>query len=294
MNELVDFHIHSNRSCDGDFSPRELVLFARDKGFRAISIADHDTVAAYPDVLDDGKETGVEVIPGIEVTTLYDEREFHLLLPFIDWESEALGAIIRRMTESRLVEARERVAKLRDRGIELTWEEVWEKSQPCPPLGVKIAQILLDKSESGRDPALGKYLEGESGAYGPYLFYQDYFMEGKPAHVPKRHIPLLDVLAAAPPTGGVPVLSHPGATFQKTTMEDLEDLKRHGLAGVEVYTFYHTPAQIASYRRMADELGLVPTAGSDFHGKIKPHVPFGALTDGRYWMVEELRKRRPQ
>ena len=294
MNDFVDFHIHSNRSCDGDFSPRELVLFARDKGFRAISIADHDTVAAYPEVLDDGKKTGVEVIPSIEVTTLYDEREFHLLLPFVDWESEDLGAIIRRMTESRLVEARERVDKLRDGGIDLTWEEVWEKSQHCPPLGIKIAQVLLDKPESGRDPVLGKYLEGEGGAYGPYLFYRDYFTEGKSAFVPKRHIPLLDVLAAAPRTGGVPVLSHPGATFQRTTREDLEDLKGHGLAGVEAYTFYHTPAQSASYRRMADELGLVPTAGSDFHGKIKPHVAFGALTDGRYWMVEELRKRRPQ
>jgi len=294
MNDLIDFHIHSDRSCDGDFSPRELVLFARDKGFRAISIADHDTVAAYPDVLDDGKEIGVEVIPSIEVTTLYGEREFHLLLPFIDWESEVLGAIIGRMTESRLAEARERVAKLRDQGIELTWEEVWEKSRPYPPLGVKIAQILLDKSGSGGDPVLGKYLEGENGAYGPFLFYRDYFMEGKPAFVPKRHIPLLDVLAAASRTGGVPVLSHPGAGFQRTSMEDLKDLKAHGLEGIEVYTFYHTPAQTASYRRMADELGLVPTAGSDFHGRIKPHVAFGALTDGRYWMVEELRRRRPQ
>lgn len=294
MNDLVDFHIHSNRSCDGDLSPQELLLLARDKGFRAISIADHDTVAAYPDVLEAGKRTGVEVIPGIEVTTLYDGREFHLLLPFVDWESEALGAIIRRMTESRLAEARERVAKLRDRGIELTWEEVWEKSQPNPPLGVKIAQVLLDRPGSARDPVLGKYLEGERGAYGPFLFYRDYFMEGKPAFVPKRHIPLLDVLAEAPRTGGVPVLPHPGAAFQMTTMEDLENLKGHGLAGVEVYTFYHTPAQIASYRRMADELGLIPTAGSDFHGRIKPHVLFGALTDGRYWMVEELRKRRPQ
>jgi hypothetical protein len=137
-------------------------------------------------------------------------------------------------------------------------------------------------------------MEKEGGSAGPYLFYQDYFMEGKSAYVPKRHIPLLDVLAAAPRTGGVPVLSHPGAYFQLTTKEDLEDLKGHGLAGIEVYTFYHTPDQTASYRRMADELGLVPTAGSDFHGKIKPHIAFGALTDGRYWMVEELRKRRPQ
>jgi 3',5'-nucleoside bisphosphate phosphatase len=294
MNGLVDFHIHSNRSCDGDFSPRALVRFAKDKDFRAISIADHDTVAAYPDAVEYGKRIGVEVIPGIEVTTLFDDREFHLLLPFVDWRSPELDVIVRRMTESRIAEARERVDKLREGGLDITWDEVWEKSQACPPLGVKIAQILLEKEGSGNIPELGKYLQEENRPRGPYLFYQDYFMEGKSAFVPKRHIPLLDVLAAAPRTGGVPVLSHPGAYFQRTTREDLEILRARGLAGIEVYTFYHTPEQTADYKRMADELGLVPTAGSDFHGKIKPHVAFGALTDGKYWMVEELRKRRPQ
>jgi predicted metal-dependent phosphoesterase TrpH len=280
MTGLVDFHIHSNRSCDGDFSPAELVGFAAARGFRAISIADHDTVAAYPGALEDGRKAGVEVIPGIEVTTLYDGREFHLLLPFVDWESAAV--------------ARERVERLREEGLEISWDEVWERSQSCPPLGVKIAQILLDKPGSEKMPGLGKYFEGEKRAYGPYLFYRDYFMEGKPAFVPKRHIPLEEALAAAPATGGVPVLSHPGADFQRTTREDLEDLKRRGLAGIEVYTFYHTAEQTASYRALADDLELVPTAGSDFHGKIKPHVGFGAMTDGRYWMVEELRRRRPQ
>ena len=87
MNGLVDFHVHSNRSCDGDFSPAELVGFAAARGFQAISIADHDTVAAYPEVVEDGRKAGVEIIPGIEVTTLYDGREFHLLLPFVDWGS---------------------------------------------------------------------------------------------------------------------------------------------------------------------------------------------------------------
>ncbi|MHB8095363.1 MAG: PHP domain-containing protein [Candidatus Aminicenantales bacterium] len=294
MNDFVDFHIHSSWSCDGDHSPEELVRFAREKGFRAISIADHDTVSAYPAVIEDGRRDGIEIIPGIEVTTLYGEREFHLLLPFVDWGSEALASIISRMTESRMAEARERVEKLRNAGVELTWDEVWEKSRSCPPLGVKIAQILLEKPESGKDPALGKYYEEENKLFGPYIFYRDYFMEGKPAYVPKKHIPLLEVLAAAPRTGGVPVLSHPGAYFQNTTREDLRALKERGLAGLEVYTFYHTPEQVASYKRMAVEFDLVPTAGSDFHGKIKPHVAFGALKEGRYWMVEELRKRRPQ
>jgi 3',5'-nucleoside bisphosphate phosphatase len=127
MNGLVDFHIHSNRSCDGDFSPAELVGFAAARGFKAISIADHDTVAAYPEVIEDGRKAGVEVIPGIEITTLYDGREFHLLLPFVDWGSAAVTAIVGRMTESRMVEARERVERLREQGLEISWDEVWER-----------------------------------------------------------------------------------------------------------------------------------------------------------------------
>ncbi|HYA48106.1 MAG TPA: PHP domain-containing protein, partial [Burkholderiales bacterium] len=78
MNGRVDFHVHSNRSCDGDYSPAELVGFAREKGFRAISIADHDTVAAYPEAVELGQAAGIEVIPSVEITTLYAGREFHL------------------------------------------------------------------------------------------------------------------------------------------------------------------------------------------------------------------------
>ncbi|MFO7733768.1 MAG: hypothetical protein R6X21_08975, partial [Candidatus Aminicenantes bacterium] len=93
-------------------------------------------------------------------------------------------------------------------------------------------------------------------------------------------------------TGGVPVLAHPGAYFQQTTGEDARFLKERGLVGMEVYTFYHTPEQTAAYRDVAEELDLVPTAGSDFHGRIKPHVAFGALREGDYGMVERLRERK--
>jgi hypothetical protein len=292
MSNLVDLHIHSNLSCDGDFSPRELVQFAKDKAFRAISISDHDTVAAYPEAVLLGEEADVEVIPGIEVTTLFGEREFHLLLPFIDWRSEPVSEITGRMNKSRLCEAKERVKKLNENHIRLEWDEVWEKSGGIPPLGVKIAQLLLERPDSRDDPKLARYFRGTDTDFAPYQFYRDYFMEGKPAFVPKRHISLLDVLEKSRGTGGVPVLAHPGAYFQQTTEEDLILLKSKGLVGLEVYTFYHTAAQVNLYRRVAQDLDLVPTAGSDFHGKIKPHVAFGALVDGEYWMVEELKKRR--
>ena len=292
MSGYVDLHIHSDRSSDGTYAPAELVRLAAANGFAAISIADHDTVAAYPEAIEAADGSGVEVVPSMEVTTLFDDREFHLLLPFADWASPVIGRIGECVSKGRLIEARERVEKLRGIGLAITWEEVEAASRSTPPLGVTIAQILLDKPGSKDDPALKKYFEGEALQWAPYHFYRDYFMEGRPAFVTKRHIALLEVLEMAPEAGAVPVLAHPGAYFENATREDLVRLKERGLAGLEVYTSYHQPEQTAFYAGLAGELDLVPTAGSDFHGRIKPHVFFGYIKDGGVWMVEELRKRR--
>lgn len=292
MSGTVDLHIHSDRSSDGTYPPAELVRLAAANGFAAISIADHDTVAAYPEAIEASAGSGVEVIPSMEVTTLFDEREFHLLLPFADWASPIIGRIGERVSKGRLIEARERVEKLRGLGLDITWEEVEAATRSTPPLGVTIAQILLDKPGSKDDPALKKYYEGEALQWAPYHFYRDYFLEGKPAFVTKRHIALLEVLEMAPAAGAVPVLAHPGAYFENATRDDLVRLKERGLAGLEVYTSYHQPEQTAFYADLAKALDLVPTAGSDFHGRIKPHVYFGYIKDGGVWMVEELRKRR--
>jgi hypothetical protein len=292
MSGYVDLHIHSDRSSDGTYAPAELVRLAAANGFAAISIADHDTVAAYPEAIEAADGSGVEVVPSMEVTTLFDGREFHLLLPFADWASPVIGRIGERVSAGRLIEARERVEKLSGLGLAITWEEVEAATRSTPPLGVTIAQILLDKPGSKDDPALKKYYEGEASQWAPYHFYRDYFMEGRPAFVTKRHIALLEVLEMVPEAGAVPVLAHPGAYFENATREDLVRLKERGLAGLEVYTSYHQPEQTAFYAGLAGELDLVPTAGSDFHGRIKPHVFFGYIKDGGVWMVEELRKRR--
>jgi hypothetical protein len=292
MSGRVDFHVHSNKSSDGDFTPAELIGFAKNAAMRAISIADHDTVAAYPEAVELGRRAGVEVIPGIELTTLFGGREFHCLLPLVDWASPALARIVAGQTECRLAETAERIEKVRALGFALTLDDVRAKSNGAPPLGVKIAQVLLENPENAGHPALERFRGEENRGYAPYMFYKEYFAEGKPAFVPKRFVGLLDVLDAAPATGGAPVLSHPGAYFQRTTAEDARTLKDRGLLGMEVYTFYHTAEQTAFYKDLAAELDLVATAGSDFHGRIKPHVAFGALQEGDYGMVERLRARR--
>lgn len=293
MASLIDLHIHSSKSSDGDFSPFHIVQLAKEKKMRAISIADHDTVAAYPEVLRYGKKAGVEIIPSMELTTIFEEREFHLLLPFVDWKSRIIADLISQVAERRIKEAKERIEKLQGLGFDITWKEVRKEAAPFPPLGVTIAQILLLKAERKNDPKLGKYLEEARRPMAPYHFYKDYFMDGKPASVPRQNLPIVDVLEVIPQTGAVPVLAHPGAYFQKTKKKDLEVLKEKGLQGLEVYTSYHSSEQSKIYKQMAQELDLVPTAGSDFHGTIKPHIPFGSFNQGEYWMVEELKKRRP-
>ncbi|MFQ6037887.1 MAG: PHP domain-containing protein [Candidatus Aminicenantales bacterium] len=293
MSSTVDLHIHSNRSSDGDFSPLHIVRLARENRMRAIAISDHDTMAAYPEALRYGEEQGVEVIPSMELTTLYGDREFHLLLPFVDWTSSVVGELVSEVADRRIQEARERVEKLQALGFPITWKEVVEESGPFPPLGVTIAQILLKKAEKIPDPSLRKYIEGKNRLFAPYEFYKDFFMDGRPASVPRRNVLLVEVLDVVRQTGAVPVLAHPGAYFQRVQKEDLVQLKAAGLQGLEVYTSYHGAEQESYYRDLAEELGLVVTAGSDFHGSIKPHIPFGSLNHGTYEMVEELKKRRP-
>jgi predicted metal-dependent phosphoesterase TrpH len=293
MDDRVDLHIHSNKSSDGDYAPPQIIQLAKAAGLKTISISDHDTVAAYPEAQILGKDENIEVIPSVELTTQYDGREFHLLLPFVDWESKAVENLVSEVTQRRFMEAKARVSRLQELGFSISWDEVIDESAPFPPLGVTIAQVLLKKAKREDDPAFKKYFSEENVLYAPFVFYKDYFAEGKPAFVTRRNVQLLDVLELAEKTGGVPVLAHPGASFQKVNAEDLRFLSGKGLEGLEVITPYHDKQMEEYYTSCSDEFDLVPTIGSDFHGSIKPHISLGDIEGGGFWMVEELRKRRP-
>lgn len=292
MRGEVDLHVHSNRSSDGDFSPFHLIQLARGKKLKAISITDHDTLAAYPEALEMGKKAGVEVIPGVELTTIYDGREFHLLLLFLNWKSKTIPRVLSTIARRRIEEARERVKKLQRLGFDIGWKEVKAATKSIPPLGVVIAQVLLEKSGKKEDKRLERYLNGKDNLLASYMFYRDFFTEGKAAYVPKRNISLVALLGLIPEIGGVPVLAHPGAYFQKVKEKDISSLREKGLEGLEVYTPYHDSKQIDFYKKLAEKYNLIATAGSDFHGRIKPHIPFGSAKNGDYAMVEALRQRR--
>ena len=123
------------------------------------------------------------------------------------------------------------------------------------PLGVTIARILLDKPESRRDPALRKYYDAGGRPLPPSFFYRDFFVDGAPAFVPKRHIPLLEVLDEAPPRSGRrPSCPTRERIFRRRRMRTWPGLKDRGLAGLEVFTSYHDDEQTRFYPEEAQDV----------------------------------------
>ncbi len=177
MDDRVDLHIHSSKSSDGDFTPFHLLKLAKENRMRAISICDHDTVEAYPEALEWSQKVGVEVIPSVELTTLFDGREFHCLLPFVHWESKALKKILGYVRRARIEEAKARLARLQELGFEITLEEVRREAGEAPPLGVTIAQVLIVKGRRLCLPALENFYCSVIRLLAPFIFYFDFLQD---------------------------------------------------------------------------------------------------------------------
>ncbi len=274
----VDLHIHSKYSSDGELPPGEIVRKLKELDYAALSITDHDSMGAYPEVLKEGEKEGLEVIPGVEITTGYKGRETHLLAYFLSPSDSdhVLGPIVL----SRMELTKRRVEKLQNLGFKIELEEVLQRSYPSPPTAPVIIEILMEK-----------HPEKFQGMKDPIRdFYKAYFLPQGPAYVEKIYIPIEDVIERVMGKGAVPVLAHPGA-YHPIEEEDIRYLKEKGLQGIEVKNTYHSPEQEDFYLKMAEKYSLVPTCGSDFHGRRKPKVHLGDVACD-YGVVMELKLRR--
>src|SRR5580704_16672641 len=110
---FADLHLHTRYS-DGTFTPRELIQHAARLGFAAIAVTDHDTLDAIPEALAASQEFGIEVIPGVEITSAFDTQELHMLAYLFDdsWRDPNLRALLNRATEIRQQRVEQFVTKL--------------------------------------------------------------------------------------------------------------------------------------------------------------------------------------
>ncbi len=274
----VDLHIHSKFSSDGELPPEKIADELKRLDYYAFSITDHDSMGAYPEIVKYAQKIGLEVVPGVEITTGYRGRETHLLGYFLSPQDgrEVLSPIVK----SRLELTRKRIEKLQKLGYDINFEEVIEKSTPAPPTAPIIIELLMER-----------HPEKFSGMQDPIReFYRAHFLPGGPAYVERVYVPIEKMIEKLLEKGAVPVLAHPGA-YTPIEEEDIAYLKKAGLQGIEVKNTYHNKAQEEFYGKMAEKYSLAPTCGTDFHGKRKPSVHLGDVFCG-YEVVEELKSRR--
>lgn len=263
MTKYVDLHTHSTAS-DGSFPPAEVVRMAKEAGLKAMALTDHDTTDGLAEALAAGEKLGVEVIPGVEISAQHIDDSMHVLGYFLDLFGGRLEERLGVLKQARKDRNPKIIAKLNALGINITIEQVERISGGGQVGRPHIARALL---ESG-------YVGSMQQAFDIYL------RNGGKAYVAKYRFPPAEALEMIREAKGVPVLAHPftlGLGNPAALKALLQDLKAHGLAGIEVFYADHTPEQEALYLKLAQELGLLITGGSDFHGANKPEVTLGQI-----------------
>lgn len=256
----VDLHLHTTHS-DGSFSVRDVVTRAQQARVVALAITDHDTVTGIPDALAIGRELGIEVLPGIEISSRHHDSEVHILGYSFDWKQPHLLARLNTLRASRHDRNPQIVEKLRALGMDISYEEVRESAGTDSVGRPHIARVLMNRG----------YVTSAKEAFDRFL------ANGKAAYVPRTLPDPGTAIGWILSAGGVPVLAHP--SWVRDTPEGLakfcRKLKEQGLKGIEVHYSTHRPSDTAEYLQLAKNLDLLVTGGSDFHGVTKPDIEVG-------------------
>ncbi|KXB02538.1 hypothetical protein AKJ44_00215 [candidate division MSBL1 archaeon SCGC-AAA261F17] len=249
--KFADLHVHTQAS-DGKYTPDEAVKEAHKAGLAAVGIADHDSVDGIEEALAAGKKYGVEVIPGVELSSELGESEIHMLGYFIDWHDRKLRVLLNIIQDVRRWRAKKMVEKLQDLDLSITFEEVLEEAGEakaiCRP---HIARVLLKH---------GHIKEFQNA-------FEQYIGNEGPAYVKRYEISPRSAIQIIRDAGGIPVLAHP--VFAQAD-EMLPAYIELGLQGIEVYHINHDDETSKHYEKLARKHKLIITGGSDAHGADSP------------------------
>jgi predicted metal-dependent phosphoesterase TrpH len=272
----IDLHVHSVFS-DGTFTPRQMVELALERALTTVALTDHDTVNGLDEALSAGDELGVGIVPGIELSTIYEGNGVHVLCYFMDPENPDLAAELQRLREDRYTRGERMVARLQELGYPISFERVREIAEGGNIIRPHVAQALV---EAGVVPTLKE------------AFSDELIGSGGSAYVEKHALHPLDALGLIHAAGGACVLAHPG-TFRETKPVPptlIDELAEAGLDGIEASHPEHTPEVEAEYVQTALRLGLIWTGSSDCHGDRYDPVRLGMRTTAPE-QLERLRTR---
>lgn len=247
-----DYHQHSTYS-DGVLTPTELVARAKERGLLGMALTDHDTVAGLEEALMAGRQMGIEVVTGVELSVL-GAGEVHILGYHFDHQAPCLVEACAAFGQSRANRVLGMMAYLAKQGLEMTENEILAFSADGVVGRPHVAQAMVARG----------YVATREAAFTQYLDTDDFrAATARVKPTAQRGIELINE------AGGVAVLAHPLSTLKQgqALFDYLLELKGYGLKGVEAYHPTHTPYFSGVCVDFAQKLGLVVTCGSDFHNE---------------------------
>ncbi len=276
----IDLHSHTNES-DGSLTPEELVQLAKRNDLDALAITDHDTFTGYERAVPFAREAGLDLVRAIELNAKLNRdhrrQSVHMLayFPAAEPSKEMFEWLEEQRTERRTRNIRLAQA-LQQRGIDITVEELERRGRSLAGR-VHFARILIEKG----------YAADSHDAFRRFLG------EDAPTYVHRDSKSIEEVIAIVRRGNGIPVVAHPIRLGMDRVAERelMIRLKQAGLLGLEIYHSEHPPELQAHYRQLAEELDLLPTGGSDFHGSIKPDVDLGTGMRGNVRVPREFLNR---
>ena len=281
----VDLHLHTTHS-DGTLTPRDLVSLCSERGLKTIAITDHDSTEGIPEAMATAAEIGnLEIIPGVELGADADGREVHILGYFVSHEDPELQRKLHEHRDGRVHRARAMLDKLAEIGVRISWDRIQELSGGGAIGRPHVAQAIV---EAG-------YVQYPKDAFDRYLG------RGQPAYIGRSKLTPEAAVRILIDSGAVPVMAHPTFTLSESERADLtrlkptvHELRQAGLAGMEVHYKDYTPEQVQVLADIADEEGLIPCGGTDYHDSGNPGEPEPGSVGPPMETVYRLRALREQ
>ena len=236
---------------------------AKKKGISLLSLTDHDTLDGWEELKASCEKYSIRPLSGIELSAKYD-RTVHIL-GFRISDFEAVNEVLRWVRSRRAARNEVIISKLSESGLLISMEDV-----------SKYAGGVVARPHFARALVALGYAQDYNDAFTKYL------ARGAAAYAPRDGLSPADCVAVIRKAGGLPVLAHPSLTGldNKGLGELILSLKTHGLWGLECISSHCSSEKTFEYLALAEKYSLFPTAGSDFHGSVRPAVSLGVqVTD---------------
>lgn len=268
----IDLHLHTTAS-DGTCTPAEVVELAKAAGLTAIAITDHDTMNGVAEAVNAGGKLGLEVLPGIELSTDYRGRNTHVLGYGLSPDAPALAAVMSWMQGERRRRNERIAANMRRDGIPVTLKELEAQHSGATIGRPHFAQVLVEWGLAADVADAFHHQLGKGGKY----------------YEKRNCLPMAEAVRAIRESGGAAVLAHP--LQYHYSEEELRALAacaaEVGMQGMEVYYTGYGEIERTQLTALAEKFGLIRTGGSDFHGTNKPDIAVG-VGHGRLSVPAEL------